>query len=180
MGYDPDIHHRRSIRLKGYDYRQPGMYFVTICSWERQPLFDLPELRGILLETWEDLPSRFSTVAVDTFVVMPDHVHGIFHLKSPIRYMKSPAVDDVMRVYKSITSVQWIRLNKNRGTRCARHLWQERFYDHVIRNEKDLQRIREYILNNPLKPELLQGKDIKENMWEEIINCYILRNSGES
>src|ERR1700730_1145321 len=153
MGYDPDRHHRRSIRLKGYDYRQPGMYFVTICSWERQPLFDMPELRGILMETWQDLPSRFPTATVDMLVVMPDHVHDILHLNNPIRYAKAPALDEIIRVYKSITSVQWIRLNKNRGTRCTRHLWQERFYAHVIWNERDLQRIREYILNNPLKQE---------------------------
>lgn len=51
MGYDPEKHHRRSIPLKGYDYSQPGAYFVTICSWQRQPLFERTPLRTILVET---------------------------------------------------------------------------------------------------------------------------------
>jgi len=180
MGYDPEKHHRRSIRLKDYNYSQPGMYFVTMCCWQRQRLFDEPEVRQIAIETWHLLPNRFPTLTMDIFVVMPDHVHGILQLNSPIRQTKAPRLDEIIRVYKSMTSVHWLQLNKQRGTPCTKHLWQERFYDHVIRNEKDAQRIQEYILNNPLKPDLLQGKDIDEQIWEEIINRAVFDRSGES
>src|SRR6266545_2819275 len=83
MPYDPDRHHRRSIRLRGYDYRQAGWYFVTICTHERQRLFDDPALRTIAEEQWRaldragargDHPGR---VSADVWVVMPDHVHGM-------------------------------------------------------------------------------------------------------
>lgn len=179
MGYHPERHHRRAMRLKGYDYSQPGMYFVTMCCWQRQPLFDVPEIREILMETWQHLPERFPTVVLDTFVVMPDHVHGILQLNSPARYVKAPRLDEIMRVYKSITSVCWLRWNKSRGTECARHLWQERFFDHIIRNEQDAQRIREYIVNNPLKPEIIQGKDIDTQMWEEMLKRLVLGKVGD-
>ena len=180
MGYDPEKHHRRSIRLKGYDYSQPGMYFVTMCCWQRQGLFDEPEVRQIVTETWHHLPSCFPTLTMDIFVVMPDHVHGMLQLNGPMKLTKALRLDEVIRVYKSMTSVSWLQLNRQRGTPCSRHLWQERFYDHVIRNEKDAQRIRDYILNNPLKQDLLQGKDVDERVWEEIFNRIVLNRSGES
>ena len=179
MGYDPEKHHRRSTRLKGYDYSQPGAYFVTICSWQRQPLFDRTELRSILTETWQNLPDRFSTMSLDTLVVMPDHIHGILHLNDLLKHTSASTLSDIMRVYKSITSVSWIRYNKSRNTACSRHLWQERFYDHVIRTGKHLSIIREYILHNPLQPEILQGEDLNEDRWDEVMKRFVLDNADE-
>ena len=85
MTYDPEKHHRRSIRLKGYDYTQPGAYFITICTQGRACLFGeiidgemhLNEAGQIVVQTWQDLPNHISNVQLDAFVVMPNHVHGI-------------------------------------------------------------------------------------------------------
>ena len=85
MTYDPQRHHRRSIRLKGYDYTQPGAYFITICTHGRECLFGeiidgemhLNEAGQIVVQTWQDLPNHVSNVQLDAFVVMPNHVHGI-------------------------------------------------------------------------------------------------------
>jgi putative transposase len=85
MPYDPTKHHRRSIRLKGYDYSRPGAYFVTICTQDRACLFgdvihqdmSLNGAGAIVQKTWIDLPNRFPTIQLDEFVVMPNHVHGI-------------------------------------------------------------------------------------------------------
>ena len=85
MTYDPEKHHRRSIRLKGYDYTQPGAYFITICTHSRACLFGeiidgemhLNEAGQIVVQTWQDLPNHISNVQLDAFVVMPNHVHGI-------------------------------------------------------------------------------------------------------
>jgi REP element-mobilizing transposase RayT len=85
VNYNPDIHHRRSIRLRGYNYSQAGAYFVTICTQHRLCLFgEIVERRMILnvagqmVETvWQQLPHRFPQFAIDAFVVMPNHVHGI-------------------------------------------------------------------------------------------------------
>jgi len=80
MPYDPQKHHRRSIRLKGYDYSSPGAYFVTICTKERECVLDDPIVTGIITDVWHALPGWFPTIALDEFVVMPNHVHFILWL----------------------------------------------------------------------------------------------------
>jgi len=83
--YDPARHHRRSIRLRGYDYTQAGAYFITICTQGREYLFGevaddemhLNEYGRIVRDVWFDLPNHVSNVVLDAFVVMPNHVHGI-------------------------------------------------------------------------------------------------------
>lgn len=92
MPYDPNRHHRRSIRLRGYDYRQPGWYFVTICTHGRQPWFGTVRGDGLqandagrMIERWwAALSNKFPVVRTDAFVVMPDHVHGIIVITTPI------------------------------------------------------------------------------------------------
>ena len=79
--FDPDRHHRRSIRLHGYDYAQAGAYFVTICTRERELFFADPELAEIVTTVWFSLPERFPTITLDAFVVMPNHVHFIVFLE---------------------------------------------------------------------------------------------------
>ncbi len=83
--YNPEIHHRRTIRARGYDYSQPGSYVVTICTWEREFFLgevvdgemQVNEVGALVLNVWNGLPDRFAGVALDAFVVMPNHVHGI-------------------------------------------------------------------------------------------------------
>ena len=82
MGYDPEKHRRRSLRLKGHDYSQPGAYFVTICLQGREPYLEMPEVRHIVEDTWRALPQRFPIIELDEFIVMPDHIHFILMLHS--------------------------------------------------------------------------------------------------
>ena len=77
MPYDPAIHHRRSIRLPAYDYREAGACFITVCTRDRKCVFDDAALASIVLEAWDAIPAHFSAATVDEFVVMPNHVHGI-------------------------------------------------------------------------------------------------------
>ncbi len=92
MRYDPDRHHRRSIRLSGYDYSQPGAYFITICTRERACLFGevadgeirLNEAGQMILAEWNALTARFPAIQLDAFVVMPNHVHGIFMITTNV------------------------------------------------------------------------------------------------
>jgi putative transposase len=89
MKYERNKHHRRSIRLPGYNYRTPGAYFITICSWQRECLFDevidgimqLSPYGKTVLFNWSILPKRYQNVALDNFIVMPNHIHGIILLK---------------------------------------------------------------------------------------------------
>jgi putative transposase len=89
MYYNPELHNRRSIRLKGYDYTQLGAYFVTICSLNRVYLFgrirgdemDLNENGKIVRKTWHELPKHYASIELDAFVVMPNHLHAIISIE---------------------------------------------------------------------------------------------------
>jgi REP element-mobilizing transposase RayT len=88
MNYSPKIHHRRSIRLKGYDYAQAGLYFITICTNHRQHIFGevlnsqmiLNDTGKVADECWQAIPQHFPNAILHEFVVMPNHVHGIIEL----------------------------------------------------------------------------------------------------
>ena len=174
MAHKPKGLYRQSLRLKGYDYSQPGNYFVTICSWQRLPLFETPILHETLIETWQALPARFSTITVDSFVVMPNHVHSIVNINMPKSDVPNPTLGTIINAYKSLVTVSWIRFNKENGTRYSGHVWQGRYYDHITRNKRELEQIRNYLLNNPAKSLIQQGIEIDDEMWEDIINRQIL------
>ncbi len=82
--HDPDKHHRRSIRLKGYDYTLPGAYFVTIVTHERELLFGDPVLHRVVQTFWQRIPRHFPHAELDEWVVMPNHLHGIIVMTDPI------------------------------------------------------------------------------------------------
>jgi REP-associated tyrosine transposase len=145
--------HRRSLRLKGYDYSQPGAYFVTICLQGREPYLEMPEVRHIVDDIWKALPQRFPTIELDEFIVMPDHIH--FVLKLHPDHKHRPTLSTIVSAYKSLTARAALSHLRTRGDICGNHFWQQRFYDHIICNETELKVIRTYIRNNPLGPGLL-------------------------
>ena len=175
MNYNPDIHHCRSIRLKGYDYLQAGLYFITICTQNRLCLFGKIENRemilndpGIMIERqWQELIYRFDNIKADEFIVMPNHFHGIVKFvgvplvgtqntkQQPTTGQPqgiAPTVGDVVGAFKSLTTNEYIRgVKNNRWSRFNKKLWQRNYYEHIIRNEKSCYHILEYIQNNPLK-----------------------------
>ena len=180
---------RRSIRLPDYDYRQPGGYFLTICTHERKMLFGEPRFAKITSETWADLPNHHSNVEIDQFVVMPNHVHGILLLSddrihdsvgaqqaAPLQAPKvfrgtvSGSLGAIVRSYKSSVARE---INVIRATPGA-PVWQRNYYEHVVRNERALHTIRQYIEDNPARwafdAENPTGKadQIEREFWEEI------------
>jgi REP element-mobilizing transposase RayT len=169
MLFDPDRHHHRSIRLRGYDYAQAGAYFVTICTDQRQLFFDGSELRQIAEKCWLAIPDFNPGVELDEWVVMPNHVHGIVVLAGGQGVFSNaptpsdaPTTRDVSNRF-SVMSPQRgtlglvIRKFKSavtgncRGIKRFDFAWQGNYYDHIIRNERELNAIREYIVNNPAK-----------------------------
>jgi REP-associated tyrosine transposase len=183
--YDPDRHHRRSIRLKGYDYALPGAYFVTICVQGHLFLFgDIVngEMRwndaGLLVQSaWQRLPQRFPALELDVSIVMPNHFHGIVFVGAPLvgalderaaAYVADradpargraptrgaptrPALGEIVGAFKSITTNEYLRgIREHDWPPLRERLWQRNYYEHVIRDEYSLNRIREYILTNPL------------------------------
>jgi len=194
MKYNPDIHHRRSIRLKDYDYSANGAYFVTICANSRQLYFEeYPELKQIVTEQWEDIPNRYSNIKLDEFTVMPNHIHGIIFIVgatlavapdptiAPTLTVEqdiinsdmaanmragarpAPTVGDIVGTFKSLSIRDWLRHIKEYNINAVGKFWQRNYYEHIIRNENELYRIREYIQNNPLKWELDQENPYKTN-----------------
>lgn len=165
-------HHRRSIRLKGFDYSQAGAYFVTVVTQNRLCVFGeiqnemmiLNDIGKMIENCWLDLPNRFPTIDVDEYVIMPNHFHGIIIItdqpvgstlvvdQTGVGTSPTPTVGDIIGAFKSITTHEYIIGVKRSGwSPFDRRIWQRNFYEHIIRNDADLQRVREYIQYNPLK-----------------------------
>ncbi len=163
MAYDPEIHHRRSIRLKNYDYSQEGYYFITVCTKDRQNYFLDKCVIEMIEKWWYILPDKFLNVEIDKFVVMPNHIHGIINIVTvganqgvcPNVKQGEHAglpLQKIIQWYKTMTTNEYIRNVKNLKWRpFDGKLWQRNYYEHIIRNRSELNRIRLYILNNPIK-----------------------------
>jgi putative transposase len=147
---NPDLYTRKSsVRMPSYDYTSTGAYFVTICTENRIPALEIPEMGKLLVEVWQTLPNRFPGVTLDEFVIMPDHVHCILWLDATVK--TPPTLGRVIGAYKSLTTVGWLNYNKSISKTCSKHLWQRGYYEHIIRNDQDLELTRQYIRDNPLK-----------------------------
>ena len=170
---------KKCIRLSEYDYALPGSYYVTICAQDRICLFGnvanesmfLSSIGEMIQKAWLDLPRYDSRVRLDESIVMPNHLHGIVVIdrtESPITSLwadtqlragtrPAPTVSlnrislpDVIRMFKSLTTVQYIRgMEQDNWPEFRKRLWQRGYYEHIIRNDADLNRIRKYIRNNP-------------------------------
>lgn len=136
---------RKSPRLRHYDYAQAGAYFVTACAFGRQCLFghvasdemQLSELGRIVREHWLAIPFHWSGVELDSFVVMPNHLHGIVVLS---RAGQGPPLQTVVGAFKAGVSRE-----------AGGSVWQRSFYERVIRSERELQALCQYVADNPLK-----------------------------
>jgi REP element-mobilizing transposase RayT len=155
---------RRSIRLQHYDYSQPGSYFVTIVAHQRQCLFGeivegIVRMGGageIVCELIEKISARVPSVTVDPFLIMPNHFHAILNVGAKFIAPESSALNSagmnraptLGQILRAIKAASTVRIRRQCG---IEHVWQRNYYEHVIRNEESLNRIRQYILDNPLK-----------------------------
>jgi REP element-mobilizing transposase RayT len=135
--------HRKSVRLKDFDYKQDGAYFVTICTDFKKNVIGQKE-KLILEEELERLQSRFEGVMVDYRVIMNNHLHVVF--------LFNQSSVELPRLIQTFKSVSNLRL-KRQGFKGEK-FWQRNYYEHVIRSPEELKRIREYAQNNPLAREL--------------------------
>ena len=198
MKYNPDIHHRRSIRLQGYDYSQNGAYYVTLCTQNRECLFGeivngemiLNEYGKIVEQCWNNLSNHYDNIELDAYVIMPNHFHGIILItdtvdnvdnvgaihelplhelplhelplhelplhesplhESPIhespQQRRKMLLPKIVGRFKTNSAKQ---INQMRNTPGI-SVWQRNYYEHIIRNDKSLENIRNYIINNPSK-----------------------------
>jgi putative transposase len=173
----PNIHHRHSVRLQGYDYSKTGAYFITICTKDRECLFGdivngkmlLNEAGKMIQMSWQDLLTRFDNMVIDESVVMPNHVHGLVMLscrgeaclrpQSSVNqgdhkdrpYGTQPhSIGRIVQAFKSITTHKYIQgVRHSSWLPFPSKLWQRNYWDHIIQDESELETIREYIVNNP-------------------------------
>ena len=151
---------RKPTRLSGWDYSSPGAYFVTICTHEKRctlsrivvgeqlaaPEVSLSAIGKIVDDQIRSLPARFPFLAVDSYVIMPNHIHLLLILTGGAGgASSSPTIIAVVQALKSQTA----RLCS--AAYGVKPLWQRSFHDHVIRGEDDCRTIRDYIANNPAK-----------------------------
>ncbi|HSW88307.1 MAG TPA: transposase [Candidatus Saccharimonadales bacterium] len=159
-----------STRLKGYDYSQNGIYFITICTKNREPYFGeiisgnmyVTEIGKIVQKFWMEIPQHFPFVTLDKFVVMPNHIHGILMINKDKPFgvetqhiaslregeyinkfqPQSMNISSIIRGYKAGVKTWTVKNNID-------FAWQPRFHDRIIRDERELHTVQEYIKNNP-------------------------------
>ena len=153
---------RKSLRLKGHNYSSDGYYFITICTYNRDPYFEWhPQLKCIIEQTWVSLPLRFPNIQIDEFIVMPDHFHGIVGIvgaglapalnNDQAAARAAPTVGQMIGTFKSLCVYQWSEFITSNGLNISCKFWQRNYYDRIIRNESELNKIRQYIQNNPVE-----------------------------
>jgi REP element-mobilizing transposase RayT len=164
-----DKHHRNSTRLRTFDYASSGAYFITSCAHQRECTFgqvlegrmECNDVGNIILETWNAIPGHFSSVTLDEFVVMPNHIHGIvqigygpavgaqhaapLHGAVPRSNVAPGSLGAIVRSFKSAVTK---RINDSRGT-PGLPVWQRNYHDRVIRDDRELNAVRDYIASNP-------------------------------
>ena len=179
-------HHRRSLRLREYDYSQTGAYFVTVCSWDRECRFGemvdgvmmMNETGHMVQECWSAIPDHFDMVELAESIVMPNHIHGIVIIRDPdpakqgtaisgkvkkglaktgtacraptVESFGKPAAGSLPTIVRSFKAAVTKRINSMRNNPGG-SVWQRNYYEHVIRDEANYQRIAEYIENNPAR-----------------------------
>jgi REP element-mobilizing transposase RayT len=142
-------HSRRSIRISEFEYHKEGAYFITICAYQKKCLFgsihdekmNLNNIGERIEINWQSIPDHFPNAELNEFVIMPNHMHGIISIVDGSHRTKTIGTI-IGRFKSSVTS--WVRANTQ-----IHHLWQRNYYEHVIRDERDYQRIAAYIDGNP-------------------------------
>lgn len=158
MNYNPEEHHRRSIRLKNYDYRQAGCYFITICTNHREMILGkikfgvmkLNQIGKVVEYCWNQIPEHFPNVVLDDFIMIPNHIHGILGIIDvkivgerhtvPLRksgytiekYGKPVpgSIPTIIRSFKSAVTKRINVIHKSPGA----PVWQRNYYEHIVRD----------------------------------------------
>ncbi len=162
---------RKSLRLKHWDYKTAGLYFVTISINNHINLFGeikngkmtLNNVGLMIDEQWKNIFSRFDNATSQQYIIMPNHFHAIIKLSTKPslgvnqanNIQQTSTLGEIIGAFKSITTIEYIQnVRKSDWQAFDKKLWQRNYYEHIIRDDDDLNRILEYIETNPLKWEL--------------------------
>ena len=179
MQYNRYLDYRSSTRLPRHDYTAPGSYLITVCTFERETSLgeiskdeiSLSEIGTAARECWLEIPDHFEYVELDVFQIMPDHIHGILRVnrfvgtrhavsQPPHEQFGKPVSGSIPTVIRSFKSAATKAVNEMRGT-PGNSVWQPGFYEHIIRSDAELYRLRSYIRHNVRiwdeKPNIAKG-----------------------
>jgi REP element-mobilizing transposase RayT len=159
MRYTPDIHHRRSIRLKYFDYSSAGMYYVTICTQDRAKLFgeivratlcNHSDNADKMIVKWlKEIENKFLGIHIDRFIVMPNHIHFIVCIQGGCT---GPSLHEIVEWFKTMTTNEYIRgVKSGLYPPFNKRIWQRNYFERIIRNDSEYQRISQYIEDNPTR-----------------------------
>ena len=182
-----DLKHRKPNRLKKYDYSDTGWYFVTICTKDKHKYFGnvvdnkmvLNEFGKIVKQCWLEIPNHFNNIELDECIMMPNHIHGIIVIRNTNYVVGAgfprpanpfcPTLGQIIGYFKYQSTKHINILTKGSGnptptkeSNKIKQIFQRSYYDHIIRNENNLNRIRQYIRDNPLN----WNKD-RNNIFDE-------------
>ncbi|MDR1831363.1 MAG: transposase [Fusobacteriaceae bacterium] len=177
MRYNPDIHHRRSVRLKSYDYAQNGAYFVTICVQDRRCLFGEIMNEGMTLNgagkmiksVLDEMPNHYDGIRLGKYTIMQNHIHLIIEIvgagpRACPENRQSPecagqpqgvaptrlSLNDIVHRIKTLTTKRYADgVKQENWSSFNKRLWQRNYYERIIRDEAEYAHIAEYIINNP-------------------------------
>ncbi len=149
--FNPAIHRRQSIRLKEYDYATEGAYFITLCCKDKICRFgeivdsrmNLNECGKVIYNEWMNLPNRFPKVTIDSFQIMPNHLHGVIVLEDG----GNAKISEIIGAFKSISFRKCLDIYKKENLKMG-VLWQRNYFEHIIRNDDSWKLIDEYIFSN--------------------------------
>lgn len=162
MKYNPDIHHRKSVRIKGYDYSKEGMYFITICTQNRECILGTIKNEKSILNDYGKIINEEilktneirQNAEINNYIIMPNHVHMIIEINEKLGFEDKDSNQGVCNTplqSPSQTIGAIVRSIKGKiSSKIGYRIWQKNYYEHIIRNEKELYKIQEYIQYNPL------------------------------
>lgn len=152
--YNPEIHHRRTIRLQEYDYSSDGLYFITICTHQHKTTLGknidgqmtLSRSGEIIEKVWNELNTKFPNIICHEYTIMPNHLHGIIQIKNDIVGEQTPPLQQTTLG----NIIAFFKYKTTKQVNSDTPLWQRNYYEHIIRNQQAYEEIAAYIIENPI------------------------------
>jgi len=162
MKFNPDVHNRRSIRLRGFDYSSNSMYYITICTQDREALFGeavgaalrgRPGTSGEMILKWlKEIENKFAGIIIDKYVIMPNHIHFLVYLPCAPGGHAGPPLQKIVEWFKTMSTNEYIRgVKSGLYPPFNKRIWQRNYYERVIRDEDEYLQTWQYIDENPAR-----------------------------
>ncbi|MCQ9207999.1 MAG: transposase [Omnitrophica bacterium] len=134
---------RRKGRPQGSPLHAPAHNIAPVC-------IELTEIGQIIDTHWRNIPNQYKNIEIDGYIIMPNHIHGILIKRATARVAPTSSLGQIIGSFKSKCAIDCLKYIRKNNLNKSAKIWQRSFYDHIIRDERSLHKIRKYIINNPL------------------------------